>query len=52
MPDVAALLWNYCHTLRHDGIDYGDYMSNLLICCSLRWPKSVVSNCLAALTGN
>ena len=29
MPDVAALLWNYCHTLRHDGIDYGDYIEQL-----------------------
>lgn len=27
--DVAAKLWSLCHTLRHDGIDYGDYVEQL-----------------------
>jgi len=24
--DVVNKLWGFCHTLRHDGIDYGDYI--------------------------
>ena len=26
MIDVVKKLWGFCHTLRHDGIDYGDYI--------------------------
>lgn len=29
MSDIDAKLWGYCHTLRHDGIDYGDYIEQL-----------------------
>ncbi len=29
MSDVVQKLWGYCHTLRHDGIDYGDYIEQL-----------------------
>ena len=24
MSDVVAKLWGFCHTLRHEGVDYGD----------------------------
>jgi hypothetical protein len=24
--DVVQKLWGFCHALRHDGIDYGDYI--------------------------
>lgn len=27
--DVVGKLWNFCHILRHDGIDYGDYIEQL-----------------------
>jgi type I restriction enzyme M protein len=27
--DVAQKLWGFCHTLRHDGIDYGDYIEQI-----------------------
>lgn len=27
--DVVAKLWGFCHTLRHDGVDYGDYIEQL-----------------------
>lgn len=27
--DITAKLWSYCHVLRHDGIDYGDYIEQL-----------------------
>ncbi len=27
--DVVQKLWGFCHTLRHDGIDYGDYIEQL-----------------------
>ena len=29
MTDVASKLWGFCHTLRHDGIDYGDYIEQI-----------------------
>src|ERR1035437_5558306 len=29
MTDVANRLWGFCHTLRHDGIDYGDYIEQI-----------------------
>jgi type I restriction enzyme M protein len=29
MSDVVQRLWGFCHTLRHDGIDYGDYIEQL-----------------------
>jgi type I restriction enzyme M protein len=27
--DVVQMLWGFCHTLRHDGIDYGDYIEQI-----------------------
>jgi type I restriction enzyme M protein len=27
--DVVSKLWGFCHTLRHDGIDYGDYIEQI-----------------------
>jgi len=29
MSDVVNKLWGFCHTLRHDEIDYGDYVEQL-----------------------
>ena len=29
MLDVVLKLWGFCHTLRHDGIDYGDYIEQI-----------------------
>lgn len=29
MSDIVAKLWGFCHTLRHDGVDYGDYIEQL-----------------------
>ena len=29
MTDVVHKLWGFCHTLRHDGIDYGDYIEQI-----------------------
>lgn len=29
MNDVVQKLWGFCHTLRHDGVDYGDYIEQL-----------------------
>lgn len=29
MSDVVKKLWGFCHTLRHDGIDYGDYIEQI-----------------------
>ena len=29
MTDIVQRLWGFCHTLRHDGIDYGDYIEQI-----------------------
>jgi type I restriction enzyme M protein len=29
MTDIVPKLWGFCHTLRHDGIDYGDYIEQI-----------------------
>lgn len=29
MSDIVNKLWGFCHTLRHDGIDYGDYIEQV-----------------------
>ncbi len=29
MADVVSTIWGFCHTLRHDGIDYGDYIEQI-----------------------
>ena len=29
MTDVAGKLWGFCHILRHDGVDYGDYIEQI-----------------------
>ena len=29
MADVVSKIWGFCHTLRHDGIDYGDYIEQI-----------------------
>lgn len=29
MSDVVGKLWGFCNTLRHDGVDYGDYIEQL-----------------------
>ena len=29
MTDVVQRLWGFCHILRHDGIDYGDYIEQI-----------------------
>lgn len=29
MTDVVSRIWGFCHTLRHDGIDYGDYIEQI-----------------------
>ena len=36
MSDVVQKLWGFCHTLRHDGIDYGDYIEQMTYPLSIR----------------
>jgi len=44
MSDVVQKLWGFCHTLRHDGVDYGDYIEQLtyLLFLKMADEKSVV----------
>jgi type I restriction enzyme M protein len=29
MSDLVQRFWGFCHTLRHDGVDYGDYIEQI-----------------------
>src|SRR5262249_7032451 len=29
MSGIVQKLWGFCHTLRHDGVDYGDYIEQI-----------------------
>ena len=29
MSDIVNKLWGYCHTLRHEGVDYADYVEQI-----------------------
>jgi type I restriction enzyme M protein len=59
MSDIVQKLWGFCHTLRHDGVDYGDYIEQLtyLLFLKMADEKAVVipKNCdwesLKALSG-
>lgn len=44
MSDIVQKLWGFCHTLRHDGVDYGDYIEQLtyLLFLKMANEKSVI----------
>ena len=44
MSDIVNKLWGFCHTMRHDGVDYGDYIEQLtyLLFLKMADEKSVV----------
>jgi type I restriction enzyme M protein len=44
MSDVAGKLWGFCHTLRHDGIDYGDYVEQLTYLLFLKMAEEKDAN--------
>ncbi len=59
MSDIVQKLWGFCHTLRHDGVDYGDYIEQLTYLLFLkmadekavRIPKGCDWESLKALSG-
>ncbi len=59
MTDVVAKLWGFCHTLRQDGVDYGDYIEQLTYLLFLKMssekglslPKGCNWDSLKALSG-
>ena len=59
MSDIVQKLWGFCHTLRHDGIDYGDYIEQLTYLLFLKMaderaakvPKDCDWNSLKDLSG-
>jgi type I restriction enzyme M protein len=59
MNDVVQKLWGFCHTLRHDGVDYGDYIEQLTYLLFLKMadekavviPKGYDWNSLKKLSG-
>lgn len=44
MSDVVNKLWGFCHTLRHDGIDYGDYIEQLTFLLFLKMADEKASD--------
>jgi type I restriction enzyme M protein len=34
-------VWNFCHTLRDDGVGYGDYLEQLTYLLFLKMPTSM-----------
>lgn len=59
MSDIVNKLWGFCHTLRHDGVDYGDYIEQLTYLLFLKMadergvvvPKNYNWNSLKELSG-
>jgi type I restriction enzyme M protein len=59
MSDIVNKLWGFCHTLRHDGVDYGDYIEQLTYLLFLKMaderevdvPKKYDWNSLKNLSG-
>ncbi len=59
MSDIVQKLWGFCHTLRHDGVDYGDYIEQLTYLLFLKMadekavsiPKGCDWDSLKALSG-
>lgn len=59
MSDIVQKLWGFCHTLRHDGVDYGDYIEQLTYLLFLKMaderavaiPKGCDWNSLRTLSG-
>jgi type I restriction-modification system DNA methylase subunit len=59
MSDIVQKLWGFCHTLRHDGVDYGDYIEQLTYLLFLKMadekavatPKGCDWTTLKALSG-
>jgi type I restriction enzyme M protein len=59
MSDIVQKLWGFCHTLRHDGVDYGDYIEQLTYLLFLKMadetgveiPKGCDWNSLKQLSG-
>jgi len=59
MTDIVQKLWGFCHTLRHDGVDYGDYIEQLTYLLFLKMadekavviPKGCDWESLKALSG-
>jgi type I restriction enzyme M protein len=59
MSGIVQKLWGFCHTLRHDGIDYGDYIEQITYLLFLKMadeksvevPKGCDWGTLRAMTG-
>ena len=50
MSDIVQKLWGFCHTLRHDGIDYGDYIEQITYLLFLKMADERASTCPRAAT--
>ena len=46
---IVQRVWNYCHTLRDDGVSYGDYLEQLTYILFLNIAEEWVENLEAGL---
>ena len=46
---IVQRVWNYCHTLRDDGVSYGDYLEQLTYILVLNIAEEWVENLEAGL---
>ena len=51
MSDIVQKLWGFCHTLRHEGIDYGDYIEQITYLLFLKMADERSINYLKPATG-
>ena len=54
MSDIVNTLWGFCHTLRHDGMDYGDYIEQItyLLFLKMADEKEIEIPCYTVLDGD
>ncbi len=50
MSDIVNKLWGMCHTLRHDGVDYGDYIEQLTYLLFIKMADEKEINMVIAYT--
>jgi type I restriction enzyme M protein len=48
---IVQKLWGFCHTLRHDGIDYGDYIEQITFLLFLKMADERDFRCPRSATG-
>jgi type I restriction-modification system DNA methylase subunit len=46
---IISKVWSFCHTLRDDGVGYGDYLEQLTFLLFLKMVAEIIDNIEAGL---